>query len=433
MEKIELLAPAGNFEKLKYAFAFGADAVYAGVPRFSLRARENDFTDESIKDAVIYTHELGKKIYLTLNIFPHNRKIDPFIKALKWMKELKPDALILSDPGVIYFANEICPEIPIHLSTQANTVNWASVKFWQQQGVSRIILSRELSIDEISNIHENNPNIELESFVHGAICVAYSGRCLLSNYFNHRDPNQGTCTNSCRWEYNLYEEKNGNKPDYLPILGNYFVEEKDRPGNLMEIDEDEHGTYIMNSKDLCAINLLDQLKSAGISSFKIEGRTKSVYYLSVITRAYRKAIDDLYTGNTFDESLNDEVYSVANRDYITGFLERNPLSNGENYSNSHADNQTHIFCGIVREHEKDNRRIRIALRNRFETGNALEIITPSKTIPFIAEDIFSLKGEVKRVAHGGGEDVWISCPDLSNTDLDYALIRRPVKQKQTNE
>jgi len=429
MEKIELLAPAGNFEKLKFAFAFGADAVYAGVPRFSLRARENDFTDESIKEAVIYTHDLGKKIYLTLNIFPHNRKIEPFKKALKWMKELKPDALILSDPGVIYFANEICPEIPIHLSTQANTVNWASVKFWQQQRVSRIILSRELSIEEIANIHKNNSQIELESFVHGAICVAYSGRCLLSNYFNHRDPNQGTCTNSCRWEYNLYEEKNENKPDYLPIIGNYFIEEKDRPGNLMEIDEDEHGSYIMNSKDLCAINLLDQLKSAGISSFKIEGRTKSVYYLSVITRAYRKAIDDLYAGDAFDESLNDEVYSVANRDYITGFLERNPLSNGENYSNSHADNQSHKFCGIVREYDKENNRIKIALRNRFEKGDDLEIITPSKTVSFIAEDIFSLKGKVKKVAHGGGEDVWMSCPDLSNRDLDYALIRKSVKQK----
>ena len=432
MNKIELLAPAGNFEKLKFAFAFGADAVYAGVPRFSLRARENDFNDESIEEAVNYTHELGKKIYLTLNIFPHNRKIEPFKKALKWMKELKPDALILSDPGVVYFANEICPEIPIHLSTQANTVNWASVKFWKNQGVERIILSRELSIDEISVIHENNPKIELESFVHGAICVAYSGRCLLSNYFNHRDPNQGTCTNSCRWEYNLYEEKKDNSSDYLPILGNYFIEEKDRPGNLMEIDEDEHGTYIMNSKDLCAIGLLDQLKSAGISSFKIEGRTKSVYYLSVITRAYRKAIDDLYTGKTFDDSLNEEVYSVANRDYITGFLERNPLSNGENYSNSHADNQSHIFCGIVREYDKNENKIKISLRNRFEAGDELEIITPNNTVPFIAEEIKSIKGENKTVAHGGGEDVWINIPNLSNVEFEYALIRKPVKQEIIN-
>jgi U32 family peptidase len=427
MNKIELLAPAGNFEKLKFAFAFGTDAVYAGVPRFSLRARENDFNEESIEEAVKYTRKLGKKIYLTLNIFPHNRKIEPFKKALKWMQKLKPDALIISDPGVIYFANEICPEIPIHLSTQANTVNWAAVKFWKQQGVSRIILSRELSIDEISGIYENNPDIELESFVHGAICVAYSGRCLLSNYFNHRDSNQGTCTNSCRWEYNLYEEKNKNTSEYLPIVDNYYIEEKDRPGNLMQVDEDENGTYIMNSKDLCAINLLDQLKSAGICSFKIEGRTKSVYYLSVITRAYRRAIDDLYTGNPFDESLNEEVYSVANREYITGFLEKNPLSNGENYSSSHSDSQTHIFCGIVREYDPKTNLIKISLRNRFETGDELEIISPKETIPFKVTEIQSTNGNIKSVAHGGGEDVWINCPSSSNLDFEYALIRKPVK------
>ena len=428
MKKIELLSPAGNLEKLRYAFAFGADAVYAGVPRFSLRARENDFTDKSLEEAVTYTHELGKKIYLTLNIFPHNRKIEPFIKSLKWMKKLQPDALILSDPGVIYFAKEICLEIPMHLSTQANTVNWASVKFWKKQGVSRIILSRELSIEEIADIHENNPGIELESFVHGAICVAYSGRCLLSNYFNHRDPNQGTCTNSCRWEYNVYEEKNENSSDYLPILGNYYVEEKDRPGNLMQIDEDEHGTYIMNSKDLCAINLLDRLKDAGISSFKIEGRTKSVYYLSVITRAYRQAIDDLHAGNEFNESLKKEVYSVANRDYITGFLEKNPLSNGENYSSSHADNQSHTFCGIVREYDQNVKRLKISLRNRFEAGDLMELVTPDEIVPFNVTEIKSINGEIKTIAHGGGEDVWINFPEKLNSE--YALIRKPVLQAE---
>jgi putative protease len=429
MSKIELLSPAGNFEKLKFTFAFGADAVYAGVPKFSLRARENDFTDEGLEEAVNYTHGLGKKIYLTLNIFPHNRKIEPFKKALKLMKALKPDGLILSDPGVIFFAREICPEIPIHLSTQANNVNWASVKFWKKQGISRIILSRELSIEEISTIHENNPGIELESFVHGAICVAYSGRCLLSNYFNHRDSNQGTCTNSCRWEYNLYEENKDNTLDYLPLLGEYYIEEKDRLGNLMQIDEDEHGTYIMNSKDLCAIKLIDKLKSAGISSFKIEGRTKSVYYLSVITRAYRKAIDDLYTGKNFDETLRDEVYSVANRGYITGFLERNPLSNGENFTNSHADNQSHIFCGIVREHDKNTKRIKISLRNRFEKGDVLELVTPNTTLMFIVTKIQSKKGEIKTIAHGGGEDVWINTPELLDTGIEYALIRKPIKQE----
>jgi U32 family peptidase len=427
MQKIELLSPAGNIEKLKYAFAFGADAVYAGVPRFSLRARENDFTDESIEEAVNYTHYLGKRIYLTLNIFPHNRKIESFKKVLDWMKTLQPDAIILSDPGVIYFASEICPEIPIHLSTQANTVNWASVKFWNKQGVSRIILSRELSIEEISDIHKNNPEVELESFVHGAICVAHSGRCLLSNYFNHRDPNQGTCTNSCRWEYNIYEEKPKSTPEYLPIQSDFYIEEKDRPGNLLQIDEDEHGTYIMNSKDLCAINLLDQLKIAGISSFKIEGRTKSVYYVSIITRAYRRAIDDLYAGKEFDKSLKEEVYSVANRDYTTGFLEKNPLSKGENYVNSHAENQSHTFCGIVKEYDQNVNSIKISLRNRFETGDLLELVTADETVPFKVMEIKSNNGEIKTAAHGGGEDVWINYPKKMNTE--YALIRRPVLQE----
>jgi putative protease len=345
------------------------------------------------------------------------------------MKTLKPEALILSDPGIIYFAKEICPEIPIHLSTQANTVNWASVKFWKNQGISRIILSRELSIDEISTIHKNNSDIELESFVHGAICVAYSGRCLLSNYFNHRDPNQGTCTNSCRWEYNVYEEKKEENKNYLPIMGNYFIEEKDRPGNYMPIDEDEHGTYIMNSKDLCAIDLLNKLKSSGVSSFKIEGRTKSVYYLSVITRAYRKAIDDLYEGKEFDKSLFDEVHSVANREYIKGFLEKNPLADGQNYLSSHSNNQTHVFCGIIREIDKDQKKIKIALRNRFEKGDTLEIFTPTETIKFKVNTIETERGEPKSVAHGGGEDLWINYPRENNFNCKYALLRKPLVKK----
>jgi len=424
MNKIELLAPAGNFEKLEYAFAYGADAVYAGVPRFSLRARENDFNDQSIKEAVEYTHYKNKKIYLTLNIFPHNRKIEPFKKALSWMKELKPDAMILSDPGVILFAKEICPEIPIHLSTQANTVNWASVKFWKQQGVERIILSRELAIGEIGEVRAKVPGIELEAFVHGAICVAYSGRCLLSNYFNHRDPNQGTCTNSCRWKYNIYGKSDNENNNYLPLEGKYFIEETERPGNLMLIDEDEHGTYIMNSKDLCAIHILDQMKSAGINSFKIEGRTRSVYYLSVITKAYRKAIDDLYSDKPFDEELHKEVYTVANRDYTTGFLEKNPLQNGENYERSHSDSQSHLFCGIVRQIDPKNNRIKIAVRNRFEKGSKMELISPNHSFEFEICGMFSDNGENIDTAHGGGQDVWITVPESVE---DYALIRKPLK------
>ena len=247
-KQVELLAPAGDLMKLKYAIAYGADAVYAGVPRFSLRARENDFNNNSIEEAVNIAHQSNKKIYLTLNIFPHNRKIDSFIEALRWMEQLAPDGVIVSDPGMIHLSQQYCSSVPIHLSTQANTVNWASVKFWHEQGVRRIILSRELSIEEISDIKNKVPEIEIEAFVHGAICVAYSGSFLLSNYFTHRDPNQGTCTHSCRWDYKIYSENDmTDKGEYQELEGNYFIEEKDRPGQLLPVDEDENGTYIMNS------------------------------------------------------------------------------------------------------------------------------------------------------------------------------------------
>lgn len=416
MKKIELLSPAGDFEKMKYAFAYGADAVYAGVPRFSLRARENDFRDHSLQEAVEYAHGLNKKIYLTLNIFPHNTKINAFIKALKWMNEIKPDALILSDPGVIMLARENCADIPIHLSTQANTVNWASVKFWQQQGVQRIILSRELSLKEIREIRTNVPDIELEAFVHGAICIAYSGRCLLSNYFNHRDPNQGTCTNSCRWEYKVYEEQ-----PYTQIDGEYYLEQTDRPGEMMPVDEDEHGTYIMNSKDLCAIGLLDEMRNAGIDSFKIEGRTKSVYYLSVITRAYRQALDAVSKGEQPAPEIINEVYSVANRGYITGFLKKNPRAEGENFLESHSTNQNHEFCGIVKEYDQAQKRAKIAVRNRIEKGDKLQIFHQHGISDQVLTEIFDTDGLPRDVAHGGGEDVWIN---ISNDPGEFALVRK---------
>jgi len=422
--KVELLAPAGDLMKLKYAFAYGADAVYAGVPRFSLRARENDFNPESLEEGVHYVHALNKKIYLTLNIFPHNRKIDSFINALQWMEDLRPDAIIVSDPGVIHLSQQYCSSVPVHLSTQANTVNWASVKFWYEQGVRRIILSRELSIEEISEIRNAVPDIELESFVHGAICVAYSGRCLLSNYFTHRDPNQGTCTHSCRWNYKVYGEKDFSEDTTYQMLdGNYFIEEKDRPGQLLPIDEDENGTYIMNSRDLCAIRILEQLKNAGVNSFKIEGRNKSVYYVSTVTGAYRKAIDNIESGLPFDENLEKEMFAVANRGYITGFLEKNPHQLGENLNESHSGNQTHQFSGIVQRIEPDNRSAVIAVRNRFEIGDEMEVLSPSGTEIFRIEKISSIGGESLDVAHGGGIDVIINVPAITD---EYSLIRKPI-------
>ena len=275
----ELLCPAGSPEKMRYALAYGADAVYAGIPRFSLRAKENPYNNNSLIEDIEYCHRMDKKIYVTANILPPNRKLESFKKSLAIMAEAEPDGIIMSDPGMIQYVRKEFPDLPVHLSVQTNTINWMSVAFWRDQGVKRIILSRELSIQELQEIHTQVPDMELESFVHGSICIAYSGRCLLSNYFNHRDANQGTCTNSCRWEYNVQPETPEGEHTTKVPAGDYFIEEKGRNGDHMPIEEDEHGTYIMNSKDLRAIEHIEELWKAGVESFKIEGRTKSIYYL----------------------------------------------------------------------------------------------------------------------------------------------------------
>jgi putative protease len=428
MRKPELLSPAGTFEKMQYAFAFGADAVYAGVPRFSLRTRENDFTQERLQKALEYAHNLNKQFYLTMNIFPHNRKVEPFLKSLDTIAKLKPDALIMSDPGMISEAREKYPDLVIHLSTQSNTINWRTVKFWKDLGLKRIILSRELSIDEIKEIKQHVPDIELEIFVHGAICIAYSGRCLLSNYFTHRDANQGSCTNACRWQYNLYQEpkeKVDKEDTYLPLNHNYYLEETERAGSLMPVTEDEHGTYIMNAKDLSTIGIIKDLYEAGIDSFKIEGRTKSVYYVSTVTRAYRRAIDEVDNGEIIDKQTKEEVKAVANRGYVSGFLEKNPVERGQNYKASHSGDYTHTFAGIVDEYDKKLKKARIRVRNRFRKGDKLELITLKETIPFTVNAIEDKDGNLLDIAHGGGVDVVMDIPEFSD---DFALIRRPFIQ-----
>lgn len=429
MNKPELLVPAGTFDKMRYAFAYGADAVYAGIPKFSLRARENDFTESRVAEAVAVAHDLGKKIYLTMNIFPHNRKLQAFTDMLDRVAQLKPDGLIMADPGMIMIARERQPQLDVHLSTQANTVNWQTVKFWQRQGVKRIILSRELGLDEIREMRQRVPEIELEIFVHGAICIAYSGRCLLSNYFNHRDANQGTCTNACRWQYNVYAEPAENETERDLALDrklNFFLEESERPGALMPIDEDEQGTYIMNAKDLSTIHILDQLYDAGIDSFKVEGRTKSAYYVSIITRAYRQAIDRLISGRAIPEEIKREVYAVANRGYVTGFLEKNPLEKGQNYEQGHSANQSRRFAGLVDQWFPEQGVARIKVRNRFEKGDQLELVTPEKTFSFSADNMSDLDGVPLDVAHGGGKDILIGLPVKPPA---YSLLRIVAAQK----
>lgn len=309
--KTELLLPAGTLDKMRAAYDFGADAVYAGQPRYSLRARNNDFNNKTLKIGIEEAHARSKKLYVASNIMPHNSKIKTYLADMEPIIEMKPDALIMADPGLIMMVRDKWPEQAIHLSVQANTVNYMAVKFWQRMGVERIILSRELSIDEIAQIRQECPDMELEVFVHGALCIAYSGRCLLSGYFNHRDPNQGTCTNSCRWDYKVHdtagtdsgdvqvikfdlnqawEESNDAFTDITDIKRHpladktYLIEEATRVGEMMPILEDEHGTYIMNSKDLRAIQHVQKLIEIGVDSLKIEGRTKSLYYVARTAR-----------------------------------------------------------------------------------------------------------------------------------------------------
>lgn len=402
MKAPELLLPAGGLERMRAAYDYGADAVYAGSPRYSLRARNNEFAkldvlEQGIKEA----HERNKKFFLTVNTLPHNSKLKTFVSDMEPLIAMKPDALIMADPGLIMTVREKWPEMPIHLSVQANTTNYWGVKFWQNIGVERIILSRELSMEEIAEIRQECPDIELEVFIHGALCIAYSGRCLLSGYFNHRDPNQGTCTNSCRWDYKVHNAVESDAGDAQLLQGFNFekaqeeanqnfegingqkrhpyadkvflIEESNRPGEMMPIMEDEHGTYIMNSKDLRGIEVVEKLAKIGVDSLKVEGRTKSLYYVARVAQSYRKAIDDAVAGRPFDYSLLSELEGLANRGYTSGFLERHQTQDYQNYLTGHSIAKQSQYVGHVTEID-ENGWATIEVKNRFAIGDSLEII-----------------------------------------------------------
>ena len=446
----ELLMPAGDFEKLKFVFAFGADAVYAGIPRFSLRARENGFTKESLIEAVHYTHSIGKKIYVTANVIPHNHKVDPFIAYVgRFLSACQPDAWIMSDPGMIMLMQEHYPEQEIHLSVQANTVNYASAKFWEKLGVTRIILSRELSIKEIKVIKEACPNLEIEAFVHGSICIAYSGRCLISNYMSYRDPNQGTCTNSCRWEFKIHEKGDAQAKDLIQIdtnseelstqhgddykllKGDYYLEETDRPGEFLQIDEDENGTYLMNARDLCGIEYLQEMKDAGVVSFKVEGRSKSTYYAASITRAYRKSIDDMNAGRPFNPENLEDVFSTSNRGFTPGFLMGNPGKNAQKFENNRSDKVTHHYTGILRDYNEETKMMKIEPKNPIRPGMALELLTPSDTIEFIVDKVINDKdGKEMEAIHGGPRFCWIPYPKNPG---EFVILRERLAEFNVEE
>lgn len=428
----ELLLPAGDMEKLKVALAFGADAVYAGVPKYSLRTRQIGFRQDTLKEAVDYTHKCGKSIYLVMNIYAHNLKVDGFLKELDRVAELNPDGLILSDPGLIALTLKRFPQIPVHLSTQANTTNWTSVKFWRDLGVRRIILSRELHLDEIAEMHRHVPDVELEAFVHGAICIAYSGRCLISNYLNHRDANQGTCTNSCRWEYKLAYEKGSildveneqNPWEYTNTFTDGFtLTEPKRHDEKMPVFEDEHGTYLMNSRDLCAIELLSHLVRSGVVSFKVEGRTKSAYYTAMTARSYRRAIDDMSAGKPFNPENLRDLMALSSRTYTTGFYIRNPRQFGENFEDGYSAGHTHRVTGILKSYDEKTAMGEFEIKNRLETGMELELITPGDKTVFTLTTMKNLKGDVAHEAHGGAGNMYILLP---NHPGEFAFLRQKI-------
>ena len=349
----ELLAPAGNFEKLKTALHYGADAVYMGLSDFSLRAKADNFSEEELKDAVRLVHQKGKKLYITLNIFPHNKDIPSIKEHLLFLKKISPDGLIISDPGIVEMASGLTPEIPVHVSTQANITNYKAAGFWEKSGARRLVLSRELSIDEIKRIRDN-VSLELECFVHGAICISYSGRCYISSFLANRSGNRGECTNSCRWSYALMEEQ--------------------RPGDYIPVYENDRGTYVMSSKDLCMIEYLDRLADAGVDSFKIEGRTKGINYVAGVIKTYREAVDALKTRPyRIKEEWLREISMFSSRGYTTGmFLGKQPDA-GYNHDDENIYRMSHEFVGIVQSVK--NGKAGIALRNNLKTGDSIEFLS----------------------------------------------------------
>lgn len=378
MRKIELLVPASSLEVLKIAVIFGADAVYIGGEAFGLRAKAKNFSHEDMKEGIAFAHEHGVKVYVTVNILAHNYDLPGVREYLTELKELKPDALIIADPGIYMYAKEICPEIERHISTQANNTNYETYRFWYNLGAKRVVTARELSLAEIKEIREHIPeDMEIETFIHGAMCISYSGRCLLSSYFTGRDANQGACTHPCRWKYAVVEEK--------------------RPGEYLPVYENERGTYIFNSKDLCMIEHIPDLLDAGIDSFKIEGRMKTALYVATVARTYRKAIDDyLEDPKLYEEHMpwyRTQIASCTYRQFTTGFFYGRPDENTQIY-----DNNTYVkeytYLGIVGEVDAEGR-CRIEQRNKFSVGEQIEIMKP---------DGQNVEVTVKRILNEDGEE-----------------------------
>lgn len=405
MRKTELLIPAGSLDVLKTAVIYGADAVYIGGEAFGLRAKAKNFSNEEIKEGITFAHERGVKVYITANILAHNEDLSGVEEYFKELKEIAPDALIISDPGVFAIARRILPDMELHISTQANNTNYGTYLFWHELGAKRVVSARELSLAEIKEIRRHIPkDMEIESFIHGAMCMSYSGRCLLSNYFTGRDANQGACTHPCRWKYAVVEET--------------------RPGEYMPVYENERGTYIFNSKDLCMIEHIPELIDAGIDSFKIEGRMKTALYVATVARTYRLAIDDYKKDpKLYKEKLEwykEEIGKCTYREFTTGFYFGKPDDNAQIYdSNTYVKNYTYL--GTVEETDSAGR-CRIEQKNKFSVGEIIEIMKPDgRNITAAVQGIYDQEGTARESAPHPKEILWV---DLDQETAPYDILRR---------
>lgn len=407
MQKMELLAPAGNMDKLKMALLYGADAVYLGGKSFGLRAFSDNFSLEEMEEAVRYAHGLGKKVHVTVNIFPHNADLNGLPEYLTSLRDIHVDAVLIADPGIFSLARQIVPDLPIHISTQANVTNWASAKFWHDAGAKRVVMAREVSLKDVKAIHDKVP-VELEGFVHGAMCISYSGRCLLSNYFTeNRDSNRGQCVQCCRFKYNVVEEK--------------------RPGQYFPVMEDERGTYIFNSKDLCLLPYLPDLYDAGLCSLKIEGRMKSVHYVATVVKVYRQALDAYERDPEHFRVLPEwveELEKISHRPYTRGFSVSHPTEADQVYSHS-SNTQTHEFIGLVRSYDAERKLALIEQRNHFKVGQTVEFLQPKGRL---------VRCAVSRILDEDGQDLDAArhAQQVVAVPVDepleaYSMMRREMK------
>jgi putative protease len=387
-----------------------------------------------LQSGIERAHALGHKFYLVSNIYPHDNKLKSYVANMNPVIALKPDAMIMSDPGLIRIAREAWPDMEIHLSVQANTVNSAAVKFWKSAGIARVILSRELSLDQVAHIRQECPDTELEVFVHGALCIAYSGRCLLSGYFNHRDANQGSCTNSCRWDYKTLQGVEDASGDLSPAeaapahpAGVFLLEESQRPGSYMPVEEDEHGTYVMNSKDLRAIEHVKRLVDIGIDSLKIEGRTKSPYYVSRTAQAYRKAIDDAVAGSEMDPALLGQLEGLANRGYTSGFFQRHTPEATQNYLRGYSESGRSLYVGDAVAFDATRGLVQVKARNKFSLGDRLEIIHPTGNFDVHITRMENVDGEPVHAALGSGHTVWLDLPEACVGAFVARYLEQPIR------